>query len=454
MNKVPNGKNPSKELLDVFDDLASRFIINLPEEELESPERICFHIEAALWYYDDFYREQNPKFPSFNLKEFTRIMFTNCPLLRPHLESTSIEDIIAAFTHYKVRVPVCGAIILSPDMTKVLLVKGWSNRSSWGFPKGKINQNEPEGECAIREVDEETSYDIRPLLKEEDSLELEIREQKIKMYIITGVPEDAKFAPKTRKEISKIEWIPIAELPSSYIKDAPGSGNWTVNTWSVVPFVNKLKQWILKKKRHNKRDTRTPRRDRSASKSDQNQNLLNGQLKRPIVKQEAEAGPISQEPSVNLLSKLSSAINAFNGNPVTNVQPVPSILQNILPPPQHHVPAPMQLVPSLESLKKKQIEHKHPVYQDPSIAFASPPRIPYAQPNSLVSPPPRLIMDPARLSFTNTEKPHRQVQKRLFADDVTPSTSSSSSWDNFKFDQSEIMKQLMSGFVIVNEPVM
>ncbi len=107
-----------------------------------------------------------------------------------------------------VRVPVCGAIILNPDMTKVLLVKGWSNRSSWGFPKGKINQNEPEVECAIREVNEETSLDIRPLVKEEDSLEMMIREQKIKMYIIAGIKEDAKLIPKTRKEIS-VRWIVV-----------------------------------------------------------------------------------------------------------------------------------------------------------------------------------------------------------------------------------------------------
>ena len=33
-----------------------------------------------------------------------------------------------------------------------LLVKGWKASSGWGFPKGKINQDEPEPTCAIREV--------------------------------------------------------------------------------------------------------------------------------------------------------------------------------------------------------------------------------------------------------------------------------------------------------------
>lgn len=32
------------------------------------------------------------------------------------------------------------------------MVKGWNSKSSWGFPKGKINKDEKESECAIREV--------------------------------------------------------------------------------------------------------------------------------------------------------------------------------------------------------------------------------------------------------------------------------------------------------------
>jgi 8-oxo-dGTP pyrophosphatase MutT (NUDIX family) len=37
-------------------------------------------------------------------------------------------------------------------MVQVVLVKGWKSSSGWGFPKGKINQNEPSHECAAREV--------------------------------------------------------------------------------------------------------------------------------------------------------------------------------------------------------------------------------------------------------------------------------------------------------------
>jgi hypothetical protein len=45
-----------------LDDLAARFIINLPTQELESgPERICFQIEQAHWFYVDFLQPKNPK---------------------------------------------------------------------------------------------------------------------------------------------------------------------------------------------------------------------------------------------------------------------------------------------------------------------------------------------------------------------------------------------------------
>ena len=48
---------------------------------------------------------------------------------------------------------------------------------------------------------EETGYDISPLIKD-TYLQCTIREQSIRLYIVCGVPEDTKFMPQTRKEIS------------------------------------------------------------------------------------------------------------------------------------------------------------------------------------------------------------------------------------------------------------
>jgi hypothetical protein len=59
-----------KTLSQVFDDLSLRFIINIPDEELASFERLCFQVEAAHWFYDDFYREAIPNLPSLSFKDF------------------------------------------------------------------------------------------------------------------------------------------------------------------------------------------------------------------------------------------------------------------------------------------------------------------------------------------------------------------------------------------------
>lgn len=241
------------KLSHVLDDLCSRFIINLPEEELHSFERICFQIEAAHWFYEDFYREHDPKLPPASLKLFARQMFEHCALLRPYLAEHSIDEIFASFTHYKTRVPVCGAILLNTALDKCLLVKGWHSRSSWGFPKGKINKDEPELECAKREVYEETGFQIPDgLITEEDYIEFTKNEQRVRLYIVPYVSENTPFAPRTRKEISKIKWHLIKELPSYNSKQTPGVRK-TENFFMVSPVVGRLKKWIQVRRQRDKR---------------------------------------------------------------------------------------------------------------------------------------------------------------------------------------------------------
>ncbi|KAG6857551.1 hypothetical protein H0H87_000150 [Tephrocybe sp. NHM501043] len=205
---------------EVLDDLSSRFILNLPDEELSSLERICFQVEQAHWFYEDFVREENPSFPALALKKFSEMLFQACPLL--HQWSHDHELAYTTFMEYKTRVPVCGAIMLNDTWEKCVLVKGWKSSSGWGFPKGKIN-----------EVLEETGYNLAGQLNADNVIEISIREQKISLFIVPGVPEDYPFKTKTRKEISvrkfpkhhgnfskwtsveqKIEWFRLADLPT------------------------------------------------------------------------------------------------------------------------------------------------------------------------------------------------------------------------------------------------
>ncbi|KII94386.1 hypothetical protein PLICRDRAFT_99875 [Plicaturopsis crispa FD-325 SS-3] len=197
---------------EVLEDLSSRFILNLPDDELESLERVCFQVEQAHWYYEDFIREQNPTLHSLPLKKFSAMLFQACPLL--HQWNHDHEQAFNHFMQYKTRVPVCGAIMLNDTWERVVLVKGWKANSGWGFPKGKINEDEPSHNCAIREVLEETGYNLAGQLNPEHVIEMSIREQKISLYIVPGVPEDYKFETRTRKEISKIQWFNLSDLPT------------------------------------------------------------------------------------------------------------------------------------------------------------------------------------------------------------------------------------------------
>jgi len=183
-----------------------RFIINLPQEELQSVERICFQVEEAQWFYEDFVRPLDVSLPSLSLRQFCLLIFQHCPLLAPFPP----EQHVAAFDEflaYKVRVPVRGAIMLNEAMDQVVLVKGWKKGANWSFPRGKINKAEDDLDCAIREVYEETGFDIAmagvvPAQSEQKYIEVTMREQHMKMFVFKGVPQDTMFAPRTRKEIS------------------------------------------------------------------------------------------------------------------------------------------------------------------------------------------------------------------------------------------------------------
>ncbi|KAI8871582.1 DCP2-domain-containing protein, partial [Ramicandelaber brevisporus] len=197
----------------VLDDLCSRFIINVPLEELSSIERIYFQIEQALWFYDDFVREQRPGiFRKFQLNQFSLVIMNRCPLLHPYLATH--DETYRQFINYKTQVPSCGAVIINKQLTKCVLVKGYQQGAGWGFPRGKINKDEPMEECAIRETFEETGFDVTRYLLPTEYLDRTMHGRPVRLYIAAGVDEKtAKFEIITRKEISDIQWFPLDQLP-------------------------------------------------------------------------------------------------------------------------------------------------------------------------------------------------------------------------------------------------
>jgi mRNA-decapping enzyme subunit 2 len=213
-------------------------------------------VEEAQWFYEDFIRPLDPALPSLNLKTFAMRIFQHCPLMS---QWSHYHHMIAfsEFLAYKTRVPVRGAIMLNQDMDEVVLVKGWKKGANWSFPRGKINKGEKDLDCAIREVYEETGFDVRAadLIKNDDDvkdIEVTMREQHMQLFVFRGVPRDTHFEPRTRKEISKIEWYKLSDLPTMKKNKQNDEGLAAANAnkfYMVAPFLHPLKKWIAQQKK-------------------------------------------------------------------------------------------------------------------------------------------------------------------------------------------------------------
>lgn len=262
---------------EAMDDVHTRFILNLPDDELRSAPRIFFQLEQAWWFYDDFIcdgaaaaaaasssnasnnasnatttvtnaTEELPRYK--HVKPFSYAMFQFSPLLQPMLPH--FDTMYDEFTNYKRSISTYGTILLNEAATQVALVRPWKSKS-WTFPGGKVNQNESGYDAACRETYEETGFDplvepsvqppsrtnnnsASPTTQRENSKlsysERETNKQRT-CFICRGVPTNFPFEPVARKEVSEVKWFDIASLPKQ-------------KTYAVLPFYNQLREWIKK----------------------------------------------------------------------------------------------------------------------------------------------------------------------------------------------------------------
>lgn len=233
--------------IDILDDLGSRFIINVPECERNDVTRICFQIELAHWFYIDEYVSNSAGYPglrSCNFREFAEHMFRHISFLRGYADD--VDDVLDNWREYRLSVPTYGAIIINEDLTKVLLAQGYWSKNNWGFPKGKVNQEEAPHDCASREVLEETGFDISKIIDRELYLQALINDQTVCLFLIPGVPTSTHFAPKTKNEIRELRWFVIDDLPTTR-KDVGTNPNCKLtaaNLFMVLPFMKGLKKWV------------------------------------------------------------------------------------------------------------------------------------------------------------------------------------------------------------------
>lgn len=160
------------------------------------------------------------------------------------------------FMEYKARVPVRGAILLNEEMDSAVLVKGWKKGANWSFPRGKINKDEDDLVCAIREVYEETGYDLMeaglvPADRNVKSIKVNMRDQQMQLFVFRDVPMDTYFEPRTRKEISKIQWWRLSDLPAFRKKgqEHEPAGSNANKFYMVAPFLVPLRKWVQEEKK-------------------------------------------------------------------------------------------------------------------------------------------------------------------------------------------------------------
>lgn len=118
-------------------EVEARFLLNLPEEELSTVDRLFFQMEQAHWYYEDFLADHHAELPHFSLEGFTLALFQHSAQLR-HLKERH-ADLMRDFHSYKYAVPVYGCVLLNRGMDKLVLVCNWE-RTAWGLPRGKVNE--------------------------------------------------------------------------------------------------------------------------------------------------------------------------------------------------------------------------------------------------------------------------------------------------------------------------
>ena len=278
--------NDEQDFLDAMEDVHTRFILNLPEAELEKTESLFFQLEQAWWFYEDWICDNAPpdkNLPRFShLKPFAMKMFEYSFLL-PNVNQ--FKKMWNEFAQFKRKISNFGCILLNESCTKVVLCQVWNGKSHT-FPSGKINQGETGIEAAARETYEETGFDphcqlgmTREMLanpttqsqvtwtsplQEQDMLSYQEADggKRRTCYVCCGVPEDFPFAPVCRKEVSKIAWYSIDKIPRP--------------NYAVAPFISQLRRWIKKRQRGTDNNKKSRSNKKSKKKKTKNKSRERG----------------------------------------------------------------------------------------------------------------------------------------------------------------------------------
>lgn len=226
----------------IFTYLLSNFL--LFDDEVDETKMMT-RMEQAHWYYIDFFSDKYPVLPKLNIGSFLSKMFNYWSIVNrkmlPYTKYEKIHKLLKSYKEYKNTIPRYGAICLNPEQTKTLIVKTW-HKNIWNYPKGKINGNETDVECAAREFFEELGVDIKDKIDKNLYVQSFIHGRLVKLFIIHNVDVHTKFHIRARKEIDEYAWIPITDIP--YQTDKPNKQN--RHLWPLTHVEKNLRNYLKK----------------------------------------------------------------------------------------------------------------------------------------------------------------------------------------------------------------
>lgn len=210
------------------EELLSRFVLNLPEVEWKDDNRFLYHVLQAQWFNERFNASQGRacKKPRKGISSDADALLKFGRWLmggnqgRFHFTHRQLCDF---FRNYYYRIPVCGAIIYRTAERKEWLTVSTPYGRRLGFPKGKVNYQESDVDCACREVMEETGLNIRPLLHIDRFIEFTHHNRTVKFFIIVlhHEPSPSTMRSENSMEISACQWVPVSGTPlNAYVVDS------------------------------------------------------------------------------------------------------------------------------------------------------------------------------------------------------------------------------------------
>ncbi|KAK4538889.1 hypothetical protein RGQ29_032240 [Quercus rubra] len=236
-------QQPKRSLQDIYDELALKFFLNLPDSELLSWERVFIQLQQAWWYYYDTLCERYTYLPKIKERQFIEQFFRHSDVLQSQVKE--VPQLYAQFKTYLGNIPVAGVILLNSDRSHVLMVKSYGKHGSWGFVRGKLDENETEVQCAVREAKEEAGFDCSHLINSQQYIQAVSNGKQVTLFLVDNTPTDYAFHCTTRYEVGEIGWIPIGALPSK--KSPQGSAEYTFG--NVLIFAIKLREWLKQQQR-------------------------------------------------------------------------------------------------------------------------------------------------------------------------------------------------------------